>query len=278
MIKRKLFCWFLVWVGSFSAAGCLAEIQDVFQPKAKIALIIDDLGNHKSAGEAALALPGKVTYAFLPHTPHAWEQATKAHLIDKEVMLHLPMESHHGNRLGKGGLTLEMPKVEFIDTLKESLASVPYAAGINNHMGSLLTRDPTAMRWLMSSIRNDDLFFIDSRTTEKTVAGKVAQKNLIDSASRDIFLDNEEDKEKIRKQFYKLVELAKITGQAIGIGHPYPETVAILAEELPKLEALGVELVPASELTNEGNRSWHASSSPLPKDVKNSKQSQSPIF
>ncbi len=278
MCKRWLFGWLMALLGIFSSAVCFAESEEAVQSAAKIALIIDDLGNHHSAGEDALALPGMVTYAFLPHTPYAWEQATKAHEINREVMLHLPMESHHGNRLGKGGLTLEMQKAEFISTLEDALASVPYVAGVNNHMGSLLTRDPTAMRWLMSSIRNDNLFFIDSRTTDKTVAGKVAEKNLIQSASRDIFLDNEEDREKIRKQFYKLIELAKITGQAIGICHPYAATVDVLAEELPKLELLGVELVPASELTNEGNLSWHAYSSPSPKDVKNSKPSLSPIY
>ncbi|MEN8177175.1 MAG: divergent polysaccharide deacetylase family protein [Pseudomonadota bacterium] len=266
--------WLVGLLGFFA----LADSEPAALPRVKIALIIDDLGNHQSAGEAALRLPGQVTYAFLPHTPYAWEQATWAHENDKEVMLHLPMESHNGNPLGAGGLTLGMPKGQFIDSLEEALASVPYAAGINNHMGSLLTRDPTAMRWLMSSIRDDQLFFVDSRTTEKTVAEKVARKNLIHSASRDIFLDNEEDEKKIRKQLYKLIEVAKVTGQAIGIGHPYPETIAVLAEELPKLESLGVELVPASELTNEGNLTWHAYSSPSPKDVKNLKPLQSPIF
>ncbi|MDJ0805220.1 MAG: divergent polysaccharide deacetylase family protein [Gammaproteobacteria bacterium] len=278
MSKRYLSGWLAGLIGLINMTDGLAETGEISPPRAKIAVIIDDLGYHKSAGEAALRLPGPVTYAFLPHTPHAWDQATWAYENSKEVMLHLPMESHNGNLLGDGGLTLDMPKEEFINSLENALDSVPYVAGINNHMGSLLTRDPTAMRWLMSTIRDDDLFFIDSRTTEKTVAEKVARKNLIDSARRNVFLDNEEDEEKIRTQLYKLIDIAKNTGKAIGIGHPYPQTVAVLAEELPKLESLGVELVPASELTNEGEKLWHAYSSPLPRDVKNLKPSPSPIF
>lgn len=270
--------WLAGFIGLYCTMSMAAEFPGAMSSKPKIALIIDDLGNQGPAGEVALALPGPVTYAFLPHTPFAREQADKAHAQHKEVMLHLPMESHHGERLGEGGLTLEMPKAEFLQTLKEALASVPHVAGVNNHMGSLLTRDPTAMRWLMSSIRDAGLFFIDSRTTDRTVAEKVARKNLIQSARRDVFLDNEEDKEKIRQQLHKLIELARQSGSAIGIGHPYPETVAVLAEELPLLKQQGVELVPASQLTNEGSIIWHAYSSPSPRDVKNLKPSPSPIF
>jgi polysaccharide deacetylase 2 family uncharacterized protein YibQ len=134
------------------------------------------------------------------------------------------------------------------------------------------------MRWLMSTIREKGLFFIDSRTTEKTVAEKVARKNLIESARRDVFLDNVEEKEEIRGQLSKLIELARQNGRAIGIGHPYPETVAVLAEEIPNLTAQGVELVPASQLTNEGSILWHAYSSPLLRDAKSSKLSPSPIY
>ncbi|MEN8167956.1 MAG: divergent polysaccharide deacetylase family protein, partial [Pseudomonadota bacterium] len=103
--------WLAGFIGLSSTMITAAEFPGAIASKPRIALIIDDLGNHRSAGEAALALPGPLTYAFLPHTPFAREQADKAHAQDKEVMLHLPMESHHGERLGEGGLTLKMPKV-----------------------------------------------------------------------------------------------------------------------------------------------------------------------
>jgi polysaccharide deacetylase 2 family uncharacterized protein YibQ len=277
MSKRWLCSWLAGFMGLWITIQAVAAPAKV-PPGPKIALIIDDLGNHRAAGQAALALPGQVTYAFLPHTPYAREQANQAYENHREVMLHLPMESYLGYRLGEGGLTLEMPKQEFIATLRQALASVPHVAGVNNHMGSLLTTDPTAMRWLMSSLREDGLFFIDSRTTDLTLAEKVARKNLIQSGRRDVFLDNEPDKELIREQLYKLIGVSRRQGGAIGIGHPYPETLEVLAEELPKLESMGVELVPASELTNEGKLIWHASSSPLPRGVKNLKPSPSPIF
>jgi len=244
----------------------------------KIAIIIDDLGYDRRLGEAALAVPGAMTYAFLPHTPYARELAERAHEQDKQVMLHLPMESHRGDRLGMGGLTLDMPKARFLQTLDAALASVPHAAGVNNHMGSLLTRDPTAMRWLMSDLRGREMFFIDSRTTAKSLAEKVARKQLVGCASRQVFLDNETDREKIHRQFQRLIESAKHNGSAIAIGHPHTTTLAVLAEQVPKLAAQGVELVHASELTTEGRNPWHAYSSPWLKDVKSWKRLPSPIY
>jgi polysaccharide deacetylase 2 family uncharacterized protein YibQ len=256
----------------------LAEGNGIVQKPARIALIIDDMGNRKDAGEQALALPGQVTYAFLPKTPYAWEQASRAHELQREVMLHLPMESDLSKPLGPGALTLSMSREQFIQALKQDLASVPYVAGVNNHMGSLLTRDPTAMRWLMGSLREAGLFFIDSRTTDGTVAEKVAREQLVASARRHVFLDYLRDSEVVRKQLATLVVTARREGDAIGIAHPYPETLAILMEELPKLQAEGIELVPASALTHSGRTLWHASSSPLHKAVKSSKPSPSPIY
>lgn len=244
----------------------------------KIALIIDDLGNQYRAGLQAISLPGAVTYAFLPQTPFTWQLATEAHERHKQVMLHLPMESDFGNRLGAGALTLEMPKAYFLQMVRRDIASVPYLSGVNNHMGSLLTRDPTAMRWLMGELRRQRLFFIDSRTTDATVAQQVAYKNLVANGRRDVFLDNVPEAGLIRIQLQKLLDLARERGSAIGIGHPYPATLAVLKDELPKLKQQGIELVPVSEIVNNRSLEWYVSSSPSPKDVKSSKQSPSPIF
>lgn len=276
MLKRGLIVG-VVTILLLASWECLAA-QGAVEQRVRIALIIDDMGNLKQAGEQALALPGVVTYSFLPQTPFARQLATRAHELNREVMLHLPMESDLGNPLGAGALTLTMPREEFLATLISDLESVPFVAGVNNHMGSLLTRDPTAMRWLMGSLREAGLYFIDSRTTDATVAERVAQDNLVDSSRRHVFIDYIQDRSVVKRQLKALVAMARREGSAIGIAHPYPETLAVLAQELPKLKAEGIELVPASDLTNPGRAIWHASSSPLPKDVKSSKPSPSPIY
>lgn len=213
-----------------------------------ITIIIDDMGNRGDWGQDILNLPGKVTYAFLPHTPHAKRLARLAHQNGKEVMLHLPMESHLGKRLGPGGLTLHMTESIFKQTVLTNLHAIPHVKGLNNHMGSLLTRHPGAMRWVMESMQSfGGLYFIDSRTSLQSVGQILAQEMQIPNARRDIFLDNVRDPALIKRQFQQLIKQAKRTGHAVGIGHPYPETAQVLSEQLSALDGLGVVLVPASE-------------------------------
>ncbi|MET0090122.1 MAG: divergent polysaccharide deacetylase family protein [Candidatus Thiodiazotropha sp.] len=267
----KIACWMLL-----AGAACAAE-QEAGRG-IRIGLIIDDLGNQKALGEQLATLPGPVTLAFLPQTPFAWHLATLANEQGKEIMLHLPMESDNGLPLGRGALTLEMPRERFLRTLRRNLSSVPFLSGVNNHMGSLLTRDPTAMRWLMGELRREGLYFVDSRTTDMTVAERVADIQQIPNSRRDIFLDNTPDEDAIRRQLEKLVALARNKGSAIGIGHPYPATIKVLREALPVLARQGIELVPVSEIVFSGRTTWHASSSPSPKAVKSLKLSPSQIF
>ncbi|WP_260293443.1 divergent polysaccharide deacetylase family protein [Sedimenticola hydrogenitrophicus] len=239
-----------------------------------ITIIIDDMGNDGGWGDAALTIPGPVTYAFLPHTPHARRLALEAHAAGKQVMLHLPMQSHEGNRLGPGALTLHMTETAFKRSMDDSLGAIPHARGLNNHMGSLLTRHPGAMAWVMQGLRDrGDLFFIDSRTTLQTVGQQLAEEYGVPNARRDVFLDNDRNPEAIARQFEQLLKRARRQGYAIAIGHPYPETTRVLVERLAGLQSSGIRLIPASEMI-EYQRSttlWHASSSPLPTVAKSSK-------
>lgn len=216
----------------------------------RIAIIIDDIGPRYLEGKQAVALPGPVTTAFLPQTANTRDLAEAAHASGKEVMLHLPLEATNGKALGPGGITLQMDEAQFLHTLRENIDSVPHARGVNNHMGSLLTRHPGAMTWLMRELgARGNFYFIDSRTHADTVALQMAEEAGIPRAKRDVFLDNVQEADAIAAEFERLVALAKANGRAIAIGHPYPETMAFLADVLPRLERdFGVRLVPASDL------------------------------
>jgi polysaccharide deacetylase 2 family uncharacterized protein YibQ len=241
-------CLFLCLTVSFTA---LAESSGNDTQLPAIGIIIDDLGYLKKRDTRAIRLPGPVTYAFLPHTPHAFDLATLAHKLNKEVMLHLPMESMEHEKLGPGGLTLDMSHKELTAQLKSNLESVPHVVGINNHMGSLLTQHPGHMLWLMQALhKRDDLYFVDSYTTKTSIVQKIASENWVPNVRRDVFLDSDRDPVKIRKHFRRLLKMAKKTGIALGIGHPYPETMAILEEEIPKLGDKGIQLLPVSKLLN----------------------------
>ena len=238
-----------------------------------ISIIIDDLGMRYDRGEQVVLLPGPIACSFLPHSPNTRKLALLAHSHNKEVMLHLPMQSIHDRPLGPGGLSLNMTEQQFIQALQEDLESVPHVAGINNHMGSLLTRHPGHMLWLMQTMnKNGQLFFVDSRTTSETVAQKVALENGVPAMQRDIFLDHDKDIDSIRSAFLNMIKRAHRKGTALAIGHPYKNTLKVLEEMLPQLEKFKVRLVSVSDmikLKKQRKHKWQASLYPSPKAAKN---------
>jgi len=240
--------WMLWCAALFTCGSSLSTADD--SQTSRISIIIDDMGSQQDAGIDALQLPGAVTYAFLPHTPHSQSQAKAAYHLGKEIMLHLPMQAISSNQLlGPGSLTLNMDRKQFGEIFRSDLASVPYVAGINNHMGSLLTRHPGHMQWLMEEIKQQhNLYFIDSRTTRYTVASQLANELQVPSRQRDVFLDNDPSPAAITHQFERLIFKAKKQGGAIGIGHPHPTTIRILRQLLPRLKQQNIELVPVSQL------------------------------
>jgi len=133
-------------------------------------------------------------------------------------------------------------------TLIDSFQDIPHMVGINNHMGSRLTTNPIAMRWVMETIRKHPFFFVDSRTSAKTVAADIASSYRIPNLSRDVFLDHEQTRGFIQKQFKKLIKIAKETGTALAIGHPHKGTVEYLTRALTKLDEKGVSIATVSAL------------------------------
>lgn len=232
----------------------------------RIAIILDDLGNNLAAGRGALNLPGQITYSFLPRTPYARVLASQALAMGRETMVHLPMQSLATRQLGPGGLTQDMARGQVQQTILENIQSLPAAAGVNNHMGSLLTRDAKVMAQLMEVLReHPGMYFLDSRTDDQTVAEQVARDMGVPTSRRNVFLDNERNEAYISEKFSELLAIAKNSGAAVGIGHPYPETLRVLEKELVELDSRNVVLVPVSELIEHqrSNQLWPVSSSPL---------------
>ena len=207
--------------------------------KAYLSLIIDDLGQNLPRDRRVLGLPGPVTTAIMPDTPHAAEFAREAHKTGKIVILHMPMDP----ATGPFAWHPELPIEELGKRLDAAFQAVPYTAGINNHMGSRMTSQPQAMAWLMGDLQRRHKFFVDSRTSAQTVAAAEAQKIGLASVSRDVFLDDVRTEQAITTQLETAIKLARKQGSAVMIGHPYPQTLAVLERELPKLKAQGIDWI-----------------------------------
>jgi len=252
----------------------LALSAQADEPRPMLAIIIDDLGNHHSPDASLLDLGIPLTCAFLPNTPYSKPLAQTAHERGMEIMLHVPMESMNHKALGPGGLELHMTEHAFRNSLSQSLDSIPHVQGINNHMGSLLTQHPGHMAWLMHELQfRTNLYFIDSRTTTRTVALRLAREYGIPSLKRDVFLDSKpNDEAYVVGQLEQARRLAHRQGFAIAIGHPFPETISALEKFTPILEQEGIRFVTVSTLIQELDRrqpQWHAYLSPSLKAAKN---------
>ncbi|WP_449430779.1 divergent polysaccharide deacetylase family protein [Pseudomonas putida] len=217
----------------------LAGVAQAAPAKAYMSIIIDDLGQNVARDSRTLALPGPVTMAIMPDTPHASDFARQAHKAGKTVILHMPMDPATGPYAWHPGLPIE----ELARRLDSALGKVPYAAGINNHMGSHMTAQREPMAWLMGELQRRHLFFVDSRTSAATVAAAKAQEQGLAHVSRDVFLDDVRTPEAISAQLQQGIALARKQGSAVLIGHPYPQTLEVLERELPRLKSQGIELV-----------------------------------
>lgn len=231
----------------------LAEVQPAQRvnsenQRVRIAIIIDDLGYHLGRGQRAIDLPADITLSILPHAPNSKALAISAHNLGKEVMLHTPMSNTAGKPLDAGALTDTMSREQLVDTLRKNLAALPHVSGVNNHMGSLLTQQADPMHWLMSELIEQELFFIDSRTSANSLAFEIARDYALPTLKRDVFLDHLRDSAFITGQFDQLLRIAHKRGWALAIAHPYPETLTLLEKRLPQLAQEGVDVVYVSRL------------------------------
>jgi len=218
-------------------------------------IIIDDVGNSYKYGNDVINLPAALTIAILPNTAFAKDLARLATKNQKEVMLHLPMQSVEHHEYSPGTLDLHMTRDQFNRELRSDLNAVPYIRGVNNHMGSLLTRHPGHMTWLMDELsRRGNLYFIDSKTSSKSIADKMAIEHDIPNLSRDFFLDSDDDNSTIDKQFSLFIKKVNDRGYALAIAHPYPKTIEFLQNHLHELAEQGIQLIPVSHLIQTANQ------------------------
>ena len=215
----------------------------------RIALIVDDIGYDRAVVKKLLGLNLPITLSILPKSPFTKSIVHEARKYHVEIMLHQPMEPFEYPRInpGPGTLLTSMTPDELVRQLVQNLEEMPFVSGVNNHMGSRMTASESQMRQVFSVLKQRNLFFVDSRTTEKTICRPSANLLQIPFGERDVFIDHFQDNDFIKKQLYELVRIATTHGEAIGIAHPYTRTYQVLKTILPDLKQK-VRFVPVSEM------------------------------
>lgn len=216
----------------------------------RVAIIMDDLGRDLASARELLAIDLGVTFAIIPQNEAAPQVAALAHARGREVIIHMPMEPQGYPRTNPGAdaLLLGQSNEDIRELVGSFRRRVPHAVGGNNHMGSRFTESREKMTVVLEELRKAGLFFVDSRTSNHSVAFETARELGVATARRDIFLDNVRSVSAIRGEIRRMARMAAKNGEALAICHPYPETLAALRAEADYLRAQGISVVPASRL------------------------------
>ncbi|MCC8193852.1 MAG: divergent polysaccharide deacetylase family protein [Deltaproteobacteria bacterium] len=216
---------------------------------ARLVIVIDDLGEDMAAVRALANLPYPVTFAVWPRSTHARKAADLGHGAGREILIHQPAEpmKYPDVNPGPGALFTSLDDREIEARVRASLSRVPYAVGMNNHMGSRFTRDSRAAAAMVRPLKNHGFFVLDSMTHPGSMLYGEARRHGIPALKRDVFLDSVPGKENVLRQLRKAEKIALVTGSAVAIGHPLPYTIAALKEWDAQRDA-HVELVRLSDL------------------------------
>jgi len=215
----------------------------------KIAIIIDDIGYDHELAISFLDLDLPLSLSVLPWAPHSIEIADRASKKGSELLLHLPMEPKNYPDLdpGPGAILANMEEDEIRKIIREDIKQVPGLRGVNHHMGSYFTERRDKMKIVLNELKKHNLFYVDSRTTNLTVAYDLAKEMGVPAAKKSVFLDNDLSLKAIKFQMERLLGIARYSGIAVGIGHPHRETLKVIQDYLYQLKT-DFRVVPVSEL------------------------------
>jgi len=226
------------------------DIARIPSAAAKMAIVIDDMGNTIQAASELLEMEVPITIAIMPFRRYTKQVEQMAVAAGVEIMVHMPMQpiDYPHTNCGRGALLLSMSDQQIINTINSVINDISAAKGLNNHMCSAFTQDPQKMAVLMQQLKDKNMYFVDSRTTTATVALDVARAYNVPATKREVFLDNTPSVSAVQSQLRLAVKKAKMQGSILVIGHPYPETIQALRMTIPEIQDQDIQLVYASEL------------------------------
>jgi len=237
----------LLGLNTTSRAFASERPKGRFSSKASMALIIDDIGYSVPAARRFLDLGVPITFSILPRLANSYRLAIEINRYGHEIMLHQPMEPHNSViDPGPGSLYVGYEGPEITRILERNMAGVPFAVGVNNHMGSRFTECPREMNEVLRVVARNSLFYIDSLTSSRSTAYRAARRLNVTAARRDIFLDNTLSESRILSRLRRLERCAAVHGGSVGIGHPFPETARAIKRFLAEDRDPGVSLVHVS--------------------------------
>ena len=250
LVKSSSFLFGTLFAFNGYSRAFASTLSKTFSPaQPRIALIIDDIGLTSYQTRQFLDLGVPITYAILPRLRKTQVLAEEIHDLGHEIMLHQPMEPYESTiDPGPGALYVGDGMTRIDRIMMENISDVPFAQGVNNHMGSRFTSCEKEMNEVLQVVKSKGFFFVDSLTTNHSAAYSTAKKLEVSAARRHIFLDNCLEESAILSQLASLKNIAIKNGYAVGIGHPFPETAKAVKRFLGTLKDSPFSLVYISQV------------------------------
>ena len=215
----------------------------------QMAIVIDDFGYNKEPISIFAGITRPLTFSVLPYQPFSNEAAARGLSSGHQVMLHLPMEPlAQAEQSEKLTITINMSDGEIQEMTKKAIQAIPGLMGVNNHQGSRATADKRIMKAVLSELKGNNLFFLDSRTNSQSIGAETARQMGIKTGENQLFIDNKDDVSAIKAQLRTAQDMAIKHGSVIVIGHARMNTATAVSEMIPELEAKGIQLVFVSQL------------------------------
>jgi len=229
------------------------------ETKSYMVIVIDDFGEDRAGVDDMLSLDIPLTCAVMPSLTYSAQDATIAHEHGHEVILHMPLESTVNLPRSWYGpemiCTSDSPEIA-IQKLKKAFDTVPFAQGLNFHMGAALPHNKTIVDEIVKYTTTHNLYFLDSKTDQNSIIKEVCQNNHANFLERDFFLEKHGSKSEYYavQKLNEAIDVSKQKGYSIVIGHVGPEggltTYRAIKSMLETFKNRNVEIVPLSFIYN----------------------------
>lgn len=222
----------------------------------RIAILVARLGISPVLTRAAIQyLRPEISLSFAAFAGDLDRWVGEAQKAGHEVFLDLPMEpvGFPANDPGPNTLLTSLSMVENLNRLEGVLGRTVGYAGVVSYMGSQFSTSEESLAPVLDALKTRGLMYVDSAETSRTMAPELAASIQLPRVIADRIIGTVPARAAIERELAALEQSARQTGFAVGIVHPLPLTLDLVAAWSTDIEKRGLLLAPITAMANKQN-------------------------